>query len=73
MNIEMDKLVKHTVTMTKAQKGNNSIPEELWSCTIAGRKLVKNIKKQLHKHINSPAIIEYWKTKQRGKQEEAID
>jgi len=73
MNIEMDKLVKHMVTTTKAQKGKNSILEEPWSCTITGRKLVKNIKKQLRNHINSPAIVGYWKTKQQGKQDEAID
>jgi len=73
MNIEMDKLAKHMVTTTKAQKGKNSILEELWSCTIAGRKLVKNIKKELHEHINSLAIVGYWKTKQQGKQDKAID
>jgi len=73
MNIEMDKLAKHMVTTTKAQKGKNSILEEPWSCAIAGRKLAKNIKKQLCKHINSLAIIGYWKTKQQGKQDKAID
>jgi len=63
-NIEMDEIAKQMVTMTKAQKGPNTIPEEPWSCAMKGRKLVKNIEKQLCKHINSPAIIGYWKTKQ---------
>jgi len=73
MNIEMDKIAKHTVNTTKAQKGPNSIPEEPWSCAINGRKLVKNIEKQLCKHINSPAIKGYWKTKQRGQIAEDSD
>jgi len=73
MNIEMDEIAKHTVNMTKAQKGPSTIPEEPWSCAIKGRKLVKNIEKQLHKHINSPAIIGYWKTKQQGQQAKAIN
>jgi len=57
----------------KSLEGKNSIPEEPWSCTIARRKLVKNIEKQLCEHINSLAIVGYWKTKPRGKQEEVID
>jgi len=73
MNIEMDELAKHTVTTRKVWKGKNAIPEELWSFAIDGRKLVKNIEKQLHKHINSPAIVRYWKTKQRGQQAKAIN
>jgi len=44
MNIEMDELAKHTVTMTKVHKGKNAIPEEPWSCTIDRRKLVKTLK-----------------------------
>jgi len=60
-------------TMTKVRKGKNAIPEERWSFTIYRRKLVKNIEKQLCKHINSPTIVGYWKTKQRGQQAKAID
>jgi len=74
MNIEMDELAKHTVTTTKVQKGKNAIPKELWSCTIDSRKLVKNIEKQLCKHLNSPAIIGYWKqSNEDSKMKQAIN
>jgi len=36
MNIQMDEIAKKTVTMTKARKGTNAIPEEPWSCAIEG-------------------------------------
>jgi len=71
MNIEMDEIAKHTVDMTKAQKGPSTIPEEPWSCAIKGRKLVKNIEKQLCKQINCLPLKGTGKQSKEAKQQKS--
>jgi len=65
MNIEMDTAAKKKVEKTQTKNGAWHIPGEPWSCCIAGRKLVKNIKKQLREHMTTEPIMDYWKSKGR--------
>jgi len=65
MNIEMDANSKDKAIKYKVQKGCTGIQGELWGCSIHGRKLIKNIDKQLREHMHNKEIMEYWKKKQR--------
>jgi len=66
MNVQVDTLAKSRIREQQSKIQNMiKIPGKQWSCYIEGRKVVKNMEKQIQDHINSRPIMQYWRTKGR--------
>jgi len=64
MNIEMDTMAKHKVTVDSPKCQLHGIPYEGWIYSMEGNCIVKTLTMELHTYLNEGPILHHWEVKQ---------